>query len=516
MGVPVDAAEHLVRLDKTVVVFESFVGSSAIVHLENVDNGSAPADVMFKVKTNNHPRYNVRPNMGRICKGSTIAIRFILADDPPLEQGPLKDRFVIDTTLDSGSDYMPTREFWAQHHKRALIHKFNIGIDFRPSPTVPRIHPQIASGQLVHVDKVELAMHLTAMPPGSIAGADMGAGAGNGRVRLSDSVRIVNVGDEDVAFKLLATVPNRYVVRPNYGCIPQGESRLVRVHRVPSPVPDPGLSKDRIQLRVVPAPNIPDTMASHFWRERVRKSGTGAGFGTERLNFRVRFLSNFEFGGGSSAGSGGGRRSSTANGRRSSTANGPEQSESDSSRRVIFSKRIVSNLSAEPTTIDRIVFPKRIVSDLSTGSRSEQMDLVTVDKTQLQIPIEQGGSDVVRIRNSIQEPVIFKVFSSNPYRYVVGPKVATVARGAEYSVLVLLADDTEQPAPGKSDDRLQVMVAPLSLVPENCSLKQFWAANERRKDLQRVKLTVKFVTSLAVDTDGVPWFTSRPPLSEKR
>lgn len=598
MGALPDAT-NLVRLDKNVLVFQSVVRSAVVVHLENVANGGNAVDVMFKVKTNNHSRYEVKPNMGRIPTGKTTAIRFVVARDPPLKYGLTVDRFILAVALDRGADYMSPREFWTLNRNPSISYKFRLGVEFIQFRDVQSLRtvPHIAN-ELVHVDKEEFEVHID--------------GLLSGKPRLTDTVRVVNTASDDIAFKLATTAPNRYVVRPNYGYIPQGESRLITLHRLEVPTPLPGLSKDRIQLRVALAPEVSEAMRTQFWNDRNEDTYV------ERINFGVRFLSNMK-------GHGKGfERHYKANGlvseRVSSIDRGnwtrcirtgnsftaelatesstqeldsrcviledsntkpktskdevkiteiepaPKRFEKGTSKkriwrntarivsdlgarkstqvhepesigRSIFGKqqdekkyfdrapesidrrnrfrrawkdnsRIVSDLGAKSRNIDKVLLPHRLASDLNGPSRSSYdfNELIQIDKRLLMIS-GYGGNDMFRIDNISTETVVFKVFSSNPCRYVVGPKVGYIEKGGAFSVLVLLSEDAQTPTPGISEDKIQVLAAAASQSESYCSLRQFWIENERRNDLQRVKMKVKFLQQ-ASELLGAPWFTS--------
>lgn len=102
-----------------------------------------------------------------------------------------------------------------------------------------------------------------------------------------DTIRVTNVAEEDVAFKVKTTNPQAYIVRPNVGCIPRGKSVEILVVLTESAhKPSLGASKDRFQLRVALAPGLADEFTpADFWREISDKDpAVGA------IKFHVRFV----------------------------------------------------------------------------------------------------------------------------------------------------------------------------------------------------------------------------------
>ena len=101
----------------------------------------------------------------------------------------------------------------------------------------------------------------------------------------ADVVTVENVSKQDIAFKIMTTNPNRYLVRPNIGCIPAGESVQITVRLLElSPRPKLGFSKDRFQLRAMGAPNISATAVDEFWRAHQSRSGL------PKIKFSTKFI----------------------------------------------------------------------------------------------------------------------------------------------------------------------------------------------------------------------------------
>lgn len=128
----------------------------------------------------------------------------------------------------------------------------------------------MVSGDLIRVNKRELVIPV-----------DDGAGRGEG-----DVIRVENVADEDIAFKMKTTNPNRYIVRPNVSCIPKGKSADIKIFLAENtPQPPPGASKDRFQLRVARAPGLSEELsAADFWRDNEEQQSL------LRLKFNVKFV----------------------------------------------------------------------------------------------------------------------------------------------------------------------------------------------------------------------------------
>lgn len=127
-----------------------------------------------------------------------------------------------------------------------------------------------AGASLVRVNKQELVIPV-----------EDGAGRGSG-----DVICVENVAEDDIAFKMKTTNPNRYIVRPNVSCIPKGESCNIRVMLAENaPQPEPGPSKDRFQLRVCLAPGLSEDLApAEFWNENEDRADLA------RLKFTVKFV----------------------------------------------------------------------------------------------------------------------------------------------------------------------------------------------------------------------------------
>lgn len=128
----------------------------------------------------------------------------------------------------------------------------------------------MTQSDLIRVNKRELVIPV-----------DDGAGRGEG-----DVIRVDNVADEDVAFKMKTTNPNRYIVRPNVACIAKGTGVDIRILLAENATqPSPGPSKDRFQLRVALAPGLSEELSvSDFWRDNEDDSNL------LRIKFSVKFV----------------------------------------------------------------------------------------------------------------------------------------------------------------------------------------------------------------------------------
>ncbi len=138
-----------------------------------------------------------------------------------------------------------------------------------------RRHRTAAAGRMVSADLIRVNKREL------VIAVDDGAGRGEG-----DVIRVENVADEDIAFKMKTTNPNRYIVRPNVSCIPKGKSADIKVFLAETaPQPAPGPSKDRFQLRVALAPGLSEELsATEFWREHEDDQSL------LRLKFSVKFV----------------------------------------------------------------------------------------------------------------------------------------------------------------------------------------------------------------------------------
>lgn len=126
-------------------------------------------------------------------------------------------------------------------------------------------------GELIRVSKREL-----------VIAVEDGAGRGDG-----DVIRVDNVAEDDIAFKMKTTNPNRYIVRPNVACIAKGASCDIRIFLAENAEePAPGPSKDRFQLRVALAPGLSDDLGGvgEFWRENEDDANL------LRVKFSVKFV----------------------------------------------------------------------------------------------------------------------------------------------------------------------------------------------------------------------------------
>eukprot|EP00171_Calliarthron_tuberculosum_P021641 IDg21641t1 len=128
---------------------------------------------------------------------------------------------------------------------------------------------------MVHADLIRVSKRELVIP------VEDGAGRGDG-----DVIRVDNVADEDVAFKMKTTNPNRYIVRPNVACIRKGSGVDIRVLLAENTVqPSLGPSKDRFQLRVALAPGLSEELSvADFWRDNEDD------INFLRIKFNVKFV----------------------------------------------------------------------------------------------------------------------------------------------------------------------------------------------------------------------------------
>ena len=92
----------------------------------------------------------------------------------------------------------------------------------------------------------------------------------------ADVIRLTNISSAYVAFKVKTTAPEKFRVKPSFGCIECGGSKTVEITVQPGFVA--GAQKDRFLIMSVPLDYEPATHEDlvDYWRELL-KEGTASG-----------------------------------------------------------------------------------------------------------------------------------------------------------------------------------------------------------------------------------------------
>lgn len=105
----------------------------------------------------------------------------------------------------------------------------------------------------------------------------------------SDVIRLVNIASGYVAFKVKTTAPERYRVRPSFGCIESGGSKTVEVTVQPGHLNTATPFRDRFLVMSVPLAEEPkkhDDLVE-YWRELLKNGMLSTDVEEHRLHSTV-------------------------------------------------------------------------------------------------------------------------------------------------------------------------------------------------------------------------------------
>ncbi|KAF7431211.1 phosphatidylinositol-binding protein scs2 [Pleurotus ostreatus] len=180
--------------------------------------------VAFKAKTNASQLYNIKPNSGIIEVGKTLNVvitKVAVTEEPPLDV-PCTDKFLFESAGISKlfGVYKLDAEFWEKRKKQKRIHHRKIPVEFLPEI-------ETTGGEIVHLYPSRVLRFW-----GSVTDD------------LETTLTIDNVSTEPVAYKIMTSNINDFLVYPNMGRIEPLEEHEIIIVRKKAKV---DLTRDEIE-----------------------------------------------------------------------------------------------------------------------------------------------------------------------------------------------------------------------------------------------------------------------------